>query len=241
MSDEPILSRVRAAYEQVADQLRTAILRGDFPVGERLPREADLAEMLGVSRSTVREALRVLGSERLVHTTQGATGGTFIMQPSLDYLSEFLTRQYQLLSATETVTFDDMVELRNLLETEAARLAAIRRTDAELERLALTVPEPDATLDIDERNALNRSFHLTLLELAHNPLLEVSVLPVYTALDAFSRRSLLSQKDHSEINSEHLKILEAVRAGDEARAGKLAHEHLQHLRGISKRVWRGKV
>ena len=75
------VNRVQPAYQQVADQLRDRILDGSVAAGDRLPTEVELSEIFGVSRSTVREALRVLASRGLIRTTRGTTGGTFFGLP----------------------------------------------------------------------------------------------------------------------------------------------------------------
>ena len=83
---QPVLS----AYRQVADQLRALIVTGQIRPGERLPSEASLANLFGVSRGTVREALRELSAQALVETSRGAAGGSFVTQPDPESVSEFL-------------------------------------------------------------------------------------------------------------------------------------------------------
>lgn len=234
----PGLRRVRKAYEQVADQLRDNILRGEVRAGERLPREVDLAEMFGVSRATVREALRVLASENLIRTSKGATGGSFVMRPTIDYVSEFMTTQINLLTAAEEVSTAETVELRELIEVEATRLGALRRNDEQLARLAETVPDLAARLSHDEISDLNRAFHLTLLELAQNRLMVISAQPVYAVLEARSERSLLNSREHTDIVREHAEILACIREQDAAGAAAAMREHLVHLRPLSERTWR---
>ena len=87
--------RVRKAYEQVADQLRELIMTGELAPGERLPNEALLAREFGVSRATVREALRVLAAQNLLRTAKGAGGGSYVTIPTVDHISEFLRVEHQ--------------------------------------------------------------------------------------------------------------------------------------------------
>lgn len=237
-SDSPTLLRVKKAYEQVSDQLREAIVSGDFAVGQRLPRELDLAETLGVSRSTVREALRVLASENLVRTSKGATGGTFIVPPSLDYVSEFMTTQINILTAAEEVTLDELIELRELVEVEATRLAATRRTAEQLVKLAATVPPGDGSRSHPEVTALNRAFHLTILELAANRLMIVSAQPIYAAIETHSQQRLVSDDDHRHIVDEHAEVLRMITDGDATGAAEAMRSHLAKLRPLSERTWR---
>lgn len=238
MITEPtMLTRVKKAYEQVAEQLREAIVRGEFEVGERLPKEMDLADMLGVSRATVREALRVLTSENLIRTTKGATGGSFIIRPSLDYVSEFMITQINLLTAADEVTIAETVELRELIETEATRLAATRRTADQLERLRATVPDDVDTPSRAEVTALNRAFHLSILELTQNRLMLLSAQPVYAVLEAHSRRHDLGVLEHREIVREHQEILSHIASGDGDAAAEAMREHLVQLRPLTEGTW----
>ena len=87
--------RVRKAYEQVYDQLRDWIIRGDLSRGARLPSEAVLAREFGVSRGTVREALRVLAAQNLIRTAKGAGGGSFVTLPTVDHISDVPAREHQ--------------------------------------------------------------------------------------------------------------------------------------------------
>ena len=83
------LRRVRKGYEQVADQIRELIISGTIERGERLPNETALASEFGVSRATVREALRLLAAQDLIRTAKGAGGGSYVTLPTVDRISEF--------------------------------------------------------------------------------------------------------------------------------------------------------
>ena len=148
----PPVVRVRKAYEQVYDQLRDLIIRGELPRGERLPGEIVLAREFGVSRGTVREALRALAAHNLIRTAKGAGGGSFVTLPTVDHVSEFLEANISLLSEANDVTLEEFLETRRLLEVFAARQCALRRDDDDLERLRETILEdPD---ELGDRAAL---------------------------------------------------------------------------------------
>ena len=87
------------AYQELANRLRDQILAGTFTPGDRLPIEPELSALYGVSRSTVREALRVLSSQNLVTTVRGVTGGTFVIRPEPDQISSYLQASFSLLTA----------------------------------------------------------------------------------------------------------------------------------------------
>ena len=134
------LRRVRKSYEQVADQLRSLIVTGRLPQGGRLPPETQLARELGVSRATVREALRLLAAQGLVRTAKGQTGGSYVTLPTVDHISESLSSNITLLADARDLTLEELIEVRELLEVPAARLAARRRREGDVERLRATIP-----------------------------------------------------------------------------------------------------
>ena len=123
-ASHPTLRRVRKSYEQVADQLRELIVSGRLAQGERLPTETLLSAEVGVSRATVREALRLLAAQGLIRTTKGAGGGSFVTMPSVDHISDSLSSNIALLADARDLTLEDLIEARELLEVPAARFAA---------------------------------------------------------------------------------------------------------------------
>ena len=151
--------RVRKAYEQVNDQLRELIVSGELAPGERLPNEAVLAREFGVSRATVREALRILTAQNLIRTTKGAGGGSYVTLPTVDHISEFLRGNLNLLSEADHVTLEEFLELRELIEVPAARLAAERASPADVERLRDTIPEQPLRMTTQEQFSFNKGFH----------------------------------------------------------------------------------
>ena len=123
--DEPLASarppriplrRVRKSYEQVADQLRELIVTGRLPQGGRLPTETQLAADLGVSRATVREALRLLAAQGLIRTAKGQAGGSYVTLPTVDHISESLSSNITLLADARDLTLEELIEVRVLLE-----------------------------------------------------------------------------------------------------------------------------
>jgi DNA-binding FadR family transcriptional regulator len=232
------LTRVRTAYEQVADQLREQIFSGALATGQRLPRELDLAEQLGVSRPTVREALRVLASENLIRTAKGPTGGSFVMRPTVDHISDFLTANINLLTAANEVTLDELLELRESLEVPSVRLACRRRTDEDLQRLHGTVPHEGAELTTSARFRLNKDFHVTLVEAAGNKLVVLAAQPIFVVLQTHLRRTVLSSADHGVIHDGHVRLAAAIEERDEERAEAEMRQHLADLRPLYERAWR---
>jgi DNA-binding FadR family transcriptional regulator len=235
---EAQLTRIRRAYEQVADQLREQIFSGALTTGQRLPREVDLAEQLGVSRPTVREALRVLASENLIRTVKGPTGGSFVMRPTVDHISNFLTANINLLTAANEVTLDELLELRESLEVPSARLACRRRTEKDLQHLTEMVPDEAGELTTSDRFRFNKDFHETLVEAAGNKLVVLAAQPIFVVLQTHLRRTVLSVADYQVIHDGHVRLAAAIADRDEARAEDEMRQHLADLRPLYERAWR---
>src|SRR5436190_23187010 len=104
------------AYQQLADELREQITSGRLRPGQRLPTEPELCLRSGVSRSTVREALRLLASQHLIVTTRGVTGGSYVAKPDAATLAASLARGVNLLVTATPVGSDELMEVRDLLE-----------------------------------------------------------------------------------------------------------------------------
>jgi DNA-binding FadR family transcriptional regulator len=223
----------------VADQLREQIFSGALPTGRRLPREVDLAEQLGVSRPTVREALRVLASENLIRTVKGPTGGSFVMRPTVDHISHFLTANINLLTAANEVTLDELLELRESLEVPSVRLACKRRTAEDLDRLRSMVPaEAGEDLTTSDRFRFNKDFHETLVEAAGNKLVVLAAQPIFVVLQTHLRRTVLSAADYKVIHDGHVRLAEAIGAREEDLAETEMRQHLADLRPLYERAWR---
>lgn len=230
--------RVRKAYEQVADQLRELIVRGELQPGDRLPVESALARDFGVSRATVREALRLLAAQSLVRTEKGATGGSYVTLPTAATISSLVHANVGLLAETRSVTLEELLEARELVEVPAARLAAVRRNADDLARLRGTVPGDSWRLSTTEEFTHNAEFHSCLLAASRNTLLVVSAQPIFSVLQTHLARSVLGQRFHRSIHEHHHRILAAVDVGDGDLAAAEMHDHLAFLRPYYEKAWK---
>ena len=116
------------------------IMTGELSQGERLPNEALLAREFGVSRATIREALRVLAAQSLIRTAKGAGGGSYVTLPSVDHISAFLSANINLLTGNRDLTLEELVEARMLLEVPAARTDGSRATSGSRRRRIRPAP-----------------------------------------------------------------------------------------------------
>jgi DNA-binding FadR family transcriptional regulator len=232
---------VRKAYEQVADQLYELIVAGELARGARLPSESVLALEFGVSRATVREALRLLAAQNLIHTAKGAGGGSYVTMPTADHSSEFLRSSMNLLTEEQDVSLEELLEARTALEAPAARLAAERRGAEDVERLQATIPSRPLQLSKHEQFAHNERFHTVVIECCGNVLLSVAAQPVFSVLQTNLARSSLGRRFHQSINDQHRTIAAAIAAGDGSAAEREMRSHLEFLRPFYEKAWRHAV
>ena len=225
-------------YEVVAERLRQRVVHGELPPGARLPNEATLAGDFGVSRATVREALRVLAAQNLIRTSKGAGGGSYVTLPSVNGVSEYVQSSISLLADADDVTLEELLEARELLEVPAARLAAERRTEEELERLRDAIPDEPLRLGTQRQFVYNQDFHLAVIDGCRNALLAIAAQPVFAVLQRNLARSKLGARFHRTINEHHRAIAAAIEAGDADAAGGEMYDHLEYLRPYYERAWR---
>jgi DNA-binding FadR family transcriptional regulator len=206
---------------QVIAQLREQITSGEWPIGQRIPPEPELAAALGIGRNTLREAVLALVHAGLLERRQGS--GTYVIGST--ELSTAVARR------VAEAQLADVLEVRRALEVEAARLAALRRTDKDLEALdnALAAREAawrggSAATFIEADVAL----HVMVVVASHNHVLSDLYLDFGAAL-----RASLADHVGNELTQEryvdHSRLVEAIRAGDPAAAATEAAAYLEPL------------
>lgn len=224
------VSRLRPAYQQVADQLRELILDGSLAPGDRLPPEGEIGGDFGVSRSTVREALRVLASQGLVKTVRGTTGGTFVSQIEPDQISDILEAGIGLMSGTAALPLPAILEAREMLEVPAAALAAERREQRHLDALHAVMERGKRSRGRSMRVQEDGCFHEIVMEATGNALLSMVARPVFHVL----RTRFLSPDEPDEFwaraDDQHGQIAALLEAGDAEAAGAAMRDHLRHIR-----------
>ncbi|REK91337.1 FadR family transcriptional regulator [Streptomyces inhibens] len=217
--------------EQAAQRLRDQITGGHWPVGTKLPGETTLAKTLGVGRSTVREAVRALAGAGLVQPRQGA--GVFVIatEPAEDWPTRL-----------RRAAVADVYEVRAMVEVQAARLAAVRRTDADIaamrsalegRRTAAAGRDDAAFVDADI------ALHAAVVDAAHNPVLT----DLFTEFVPALRQGLidlvellgLRGQDPQHGGARHAALVEAVADGDgEAASRTLRAEFDETARQLAK-------
>jgi GntR family transcriptional repressor for pyruvate dehydrogenase complex len=226
---EPAPIQRESAAQQIAGQIRAAMLGGDLEAGQRLPSELELAERYGVSRPTVREAMRLLSSEGLVRATRGAAGGTFTALPAPDAVAESLSETIELWFRAGSTSAAEVEQARGWIERGCVRLAAENRTEADLAAIRAAVDGArDPSIDIDRFLARDIEFHVAISRAAHNGVLELAMTAIHLARPR-TNTLLLNQLEPARIAEQHAAILDAITARDPEAADRAFQVHLEHL------------
>lgn len=157
-------------YQEVASQLRRNISEGKLRPGDKLPPERDLAQMFGVSRNTMREALRALELSGLIELKLGSAGGAFVLPGSSNAVINGMRDLYFL----GAITPEHLTAARISISAAVIRMACENMTEeelAELERNVALAEEMDKAGSFDERTKYHQAFHVLLAKATHNPIL----------------------------------------------------------------------
>ncbi len=216
--------QVPKASDVLADSLREQILDGRLRVGAVLPNERDLAVRAGLSRASVREALRILEVEGLIATRTGRNGGSEVVRPSLATIE----RSIGIFIRGQNIRLESVLEVREAIEPHAARLAALHRTEQDLstlrqchERLLQDIGDVAAFL------RANLDWHVAVVLAAHNELLSAFVgafaQTVYQATDL---HELSPPAIRSTVAKAHEAVMAAIEAGDPDAAHRRMSRHV---------------
>jgi GntR family L-lactate dehydrogenase operon transcriptional regulator len=218
---EALFRPVRAgnAFEETVERLLQAIRLGVVGAGERLPSERELAERLGVSRVTLREAIRALSDAGYVESRRGRYGGTFVNDtlpgpPAPD-------------GKIDAVGLEDALCLRYVLETGAAEMAAARSlSPADRRHLTGTLAEA-AGADLDDYRRKDSRLHLAIAEVTASGSLTTAMADARTRVNQLLDRIPLLPPNLEHSNAQHEAIVDAILAGDAAAARQAMAEHIE--------------
>lgn len=211
------------AFEETVERLLQAIKLGVVGYGERLPPERELAPRLGISRVTLREAIRALQEEGYVEPRRGRHGGTFVTYrrrpPEQGDLERVATGMGAELA--------DALTFRMALETGTAQLLAGTTLDGD-RRTVLTQRLADVnTAAPEDYRRLDTLFHLTIAELTGSPLLAAACADARMRLNDLLNAIPVLHRNIEHAAGQHAAIVDAVLAGDPAAAGRAVSEHLE--------------
>lgn len=219
--------QTKRAFEEVAEQIREQLSLGLLKPGDRLPPERELAERFGLSRNTVREALRALEMSGLLELRKGATGGAFIREGQSDAVISGFNDLYRL----GYILPDDLAEARLIVGIEIARLACQRATEEEMAALDENLDASDlaaAKGDDALRLQVNLNFHALMAKAARNPVLIILI----DALNDIHQQLLrvMIPAENTRIVAARRRIVRHLRDRDEDGAVRELREHLIALR-----------
>jgi GntR family transcriptional regulator, transcriptional repressor for pyruvate dehydrogenase complex len=219
----PVLSPVHtsSAVDEVTDRLVTAVALGAFLPGERLPVERELCRMLGVSRSTVRDALARLREAGLVEVRRGRSGGAFVRSRWTGASARAVRRTLEPRLAELELLFD----LRARVEEMVARAAAERRTGDDVRRLRAALNAFATAAAPTEEHHRDGALHDAVLATAGNPLLAELSRDLLARTSVGFRLEPYRREVFARAVHEHTELVEAVIAGDVERAGRVARAH----------------
>lgn len=217
----------RYRYDDIVEEIRAMIQRGELKVGDKLPPERTLAETLKVSRNSVRQAVQALAERKVLKSRQG--DGTYVSAVDESPLADSLALAIQL--RKELVA--EVLEFRVLMEPQVAALAASRITGEELDGLKVIVCDQQRKmLAGEDDSALDIAFHAALAEASRNGVVR-QVMETAGAILNETRTSTLRSDARRKASVEgHLKLIDALEARDPEMAFKAMKEHLSRVEEI---------
>jgi GntR family transcriptional regulator, transcriptional repressor for pyruvate dehydrogenase complex len=208
----------------IVEQVKDAIRRGELRPGDRLPPERDLTEQLGVSRVSVRDALRILEAHGLVEVRVGARGGAYVTAPAPQLVGEGISNMLMLASLSAR----EVTEMRHLFELALLPLVCQRATEDDLAALEEICDRSDAAFASGTHDvALSTEFHTVLARATHNNAVSLIADSLRVPLLMSLRQAQRAAPDMGQAGVlEHRAIVDAVRKRDAEKARQIMAAHL---------------
>ncbi|MDX3232379.1 FadR/GntR family transcriptional regulator [Streptomyces sp. ME19-01-6] len=216
-------------YQQVLERLRAYAAEGGLRAGDRLPPERELAQRLGISRASVKQAVVVLEVQGLVEVRQG--GGTYLLRDSLDAepVERLVERRRRL---------PDVLDAREALETKIAELAAERRTDQDLAAMESALGWMEDEIESDRPGTEgDRRFHAAVTAAAHSPLLAEFMRSIADQIGESREESLRQPGRPRRSLAQHQRILDAIAARHPGAAATAMRRHLRTVAQVRLLTW----
>lgn len=220
--------------QKIERKIEAAIREKKLPVGSKLPTERELCEAFGVSRTALREALRRLSARGLIEITKGSgmTVTGFHVDDAINTMNLYYDMQF------DENLIPQIIEVRRLFEPQIAGLAAKQRTQNDLSDIQENIEQfgncdPD---NIQLESDLDNKFHLLIARASHNPIVQITMEPIYSLLPRMRNFIYASVEDEKDVTLEsHLKIFDLINKQKQADATRAMNEHLQRNYEIYKR------
>jgi len=219
--------------DKVADMMLETILSRGLQAGDQLPSERELGEQFAVSRTVIREAVRSLAAKGIVSSRPGR--GLAVAAVDSDSVSASMN--LYLRGNHRALPYERVHEVRTTLELDVARLAALRGTDAELERLHATHDHfGEALGDVEAASLADVRFHREMAEMTHNPLYVIMLDSIGDVLLEIRRATMGNRGDAEHGYADHAGILAALVRHDGDAAREAMRRHLEHAAREWKRL-----
>jgi GntR family transcriptional repressor for pyruvate dehydrogenase complex len=232
MSDEGLFRNVGTQgglVDRVVNEIQSVIVSGQIEPGTKLPPERELADELGVSRTVVREAVRILVAKPGV--------GTIVRQVTSDQIVETLSLLIQ--SQERDIIVEHLHQVRHMLEVEIAGLAAQQATEEDIAELKQILAKMDLAKDAPAAFAArDAEFHQGLARTTHNPLLIILLDSIRDLMQEIRLMVTRHPGLREQVMPDHHKIMERVAAKDPKGARQAMEEHLEHARRFQEELLR---
>lgn len=220
--------------DRVVAEVERAIVEGQLTPATNLPPERELAVQLGVSRTVVREAVRILTAKGLLEAKHGI--GTVVRHVSPEQLAEPLSLLLQ--TSRGAITFEHLYQVRSILEIENASLAAAQATPEDIAQLQGAIAAMIAAQETPTLLAsCDADFHRTLAKLTHNPLLAIFIDSIFDVLREYIVRMAPHLDAGRDVLPFHIAVYERVAAHDPEGARQAMREHFRNDRENRRRVY----
>ncbi len=215
MTSDDATERQPSAGHQIAEAIRELILDGKLTVDQRLPGEQDLATRFGVSRPTVREALKRLAAQNLIRTRRGATGGNFVNRPTWSGAHDQLVATATLLMTMAPMPAETVAEARLSLLGACLPMAAERRGPEHLREMRDEIARQRAA-DISDEDfcASDVRFHRVLVEATDNSLIAFQMAGVVEAIQPILNMITYRERDRTRIADWNARLCDRLEARD---------------------------
>ena len=216
--------------KQIAEQLRAAIVSGQFKIGERLPTEDELAQRYGVSRPSVREALKRLAAQNLVRAKRGPSGGNFVVKPSFGDLAESLSGAATLLVGMGALDIEEIMQARRTLQGSCLSLAISQATAQHIENIEIALQrQQDPKISDEAFCQADVAFHRALVDATDNGMLRFVMYTVIEALIPVTNMVVTVVRERSDIISLHRQMLDHLKQGNASELQASMDELLDYL------------
>lgn len=218
----------KKVFEEILDQIKEMLINKDLQIGQKLPPEIKLSEQLGVSRASLREALRILDILGMIEAKTGE--GTLLREARPDHLKKLIT----LIAVSESIDTDELYEARQIIEVEAAGLAALRRCEEDIVILENELITLEQTDNHDLSANSDYLFHQSIVKASKNKILQLMMgftsdllnEQIKNTRDYFGSSKIVMEN----FQNQHRKIFEAIKFKDAHVSREAMKEHFIYVR-----------